>query len=53
MQMNQIPGLDKTMEQIRAAGGDPMKACAQVALQKSIDQSGMMQLVNQIKSVVM
>ena len=52
-QMNQIPGLKKTIEQINAAGGDPQKAFMQFAMKNSIDQSGIMQIINQLKSVVM
>ena len=51
-QMNQIPGLQKTIEQINAAG-DPQKAFMQAAIQNGIDQSGMMQMINQLKSLVM
>lgn len=50
--MNQIPGLQKTIEQINAAG-NPQKAFMQAAIQNGIDQSGMMQMINQLKNLVM
>ena len=53
MQMGQIPGAKETIDQINAAGGDPKKAFEQAALNRSIDQSGMLQIINQVKSLVM
>lgn len=52
-QVWQIPGMKETLDQINAAGGDPQKAFMQQALAKSIDSSGAMEMVNQIKSIVM
>lgn len=53
MQMGQMPGVKETIDQINAAGGDPKKAFEQAAINRSIDQSGMMQMINQVKSLVM
>lgn len=52
-QASQIPGLQKTIEQINAAGGDPKKAFMQAALQNQINQSGMAQMIDQVKTLVM
>ncbi len=45
--------MKETLDQINAAGGDPQKAFMQQALANSIDSSGAMEMVNQIKSIVM
>ena len=50
-QMANNPAFQKTMQQIKAAGGDPQKALMNAMISNGLNQNGMMQMINQLQSI--
>lgn len=50
-QMGNNPAFQKTMQQIRAAGGDPQKALMNQMIANQLNTNGMMQAITQLQNI--
>ena len=50
-QMGNNPAVQKTLEQIKAAGGDPKQALMKAMIENGMNQNGMMQVINQLQNI--
>lgn len=50
-QMANNPAFQKTIQQIKAAGGDPQKALMNAMISNGLNQNGMMQIISQLQNI--
>lgn len=50
-QMYNNPAFQKTMQQIKAAGGDPQKALMNQMMANQLNTNGMMQAITQLQNI--